>query len=197
MKTRDIDENKTKKKKTRYQEGSKTKPKNGRNSDISYATNTTGYSTGMPQGSGYVRNWRYTVYRSPPACYHIVYGIFLPDQRPRPNEDLQRAANPSDQQVGDICLEEGIILHLLGVWPPTNSGANNIHLMDTFTTRVERVRTRGWGMLNQIRPSWYQGGQDWCWMGIFWLAGEFCHKDGEWNRCWWCTPQIHHLHDQA
>lgn len=115
MKTRDIDENKTKKKKTRYQEGSETKPKNGRNSDISYATNTTGYSTVMPQGSGHVRNWRYTVYRSPPACYHIVYGIFLPDQRPRPNEDLQRAANPSDQQVGDICLEEGIILHLLGV----------------------------------------------------------------------------------
>ena len=92
---------------------SKTKTKIGSSSDSSHASPTIVSPTGMPQGSGHVHSWRYTVYGSPPYCYHRGYIVVSPYQSPRPYENLQRAENSPDQQVQDGCPEEVISIHLL------------------------------------------------------------------------------------
>ena len=97
-----------------------------------------------------------------------IEGVLL--FRSSEDQDLMKICNghknTPDQQVWYGCPEEGGSLHILGAWYPTKAGADHIHILDTATNRAERAVAKSEDKLLQSQTSWYQGGQDRCWMGM-------------------------------
>ena len=76
---------------------------------------------------------------SPPAHDHQGYIVVLPKCSPRSHKDLQWEVNMPDQQVRDVCPEDGGTLHIFGAWYPTKEELITFTFIYAYTTHAEHV----------------------------------------------------------